>query len=162
MDNVDITLGHIREFKDPTDGTLGASSSGDLLSSRLVWAGLSSSSNESPHHRLTALDGSDFASLDASFFSSSPFASSPVPALPTADTRFAGSYRRKQGLGLRYTYSGFYGVNSQGSWWQVAVRCSRVPRGMPMGVVKGMTLPEETQIRRLVEHAIEDLDQLKE
>ena len=30
MDNVDITLGHIREFKDPTDGTLGASSFGDL------------------------------------------------------------------------------------------------------------------------------------
>lgn len=143
MDNVHLTHGHIRASKGTGDGTIVISPIGDLPESGLVWACPS-------------------AGGELSLASPIPFAHGPAPASTGANKRLVGAYRRKSGLQLRYTYSGSYGVDSEGSSWQVVVRCNRRLRGTPAGVLKGITSPDASTIRALVEKSIEELVQMKE
>lgn len=83
---------------------------------------------------------------------------------PTATMRtsVSGTYQRRQGDRRVYTYTGAYGVNSEGTWWLVSVRCDGKLKGTPMGVLEKERAPRYLPICRLIERQIEDLDQLAE
>jgi hypothetical protein len=157
-----MTLGHIRASKDMSDGTVVISPIGGLPASRLVWACLPSARTEISDRRNRALGGQDLSDLESGSLSTIPFAHGPQSASTGANKRLVGAFRRKSGLQLRYTYSGSYGVNSEGSWWRVVVRCNRRPRGAPAGELRGITTPDESAIRALVEQSIEELVQMRE
>jgi hypothetical protein len=145
MDNVDLTLGHLRASKCVRDGEVvntGPGTLADLPVQRLVWMPLLAC-----------------AGLDNDLYSRAPFAATAPPA---SAARLAGAYRRKSGLQMRYTYSGFYWPSAQGTSWIVTVRCNRRLRGTPTGHFNGVGFADDSGLRASVERAIEMLDQMME
>jgi hypothetical protein len=77
---------------------------------------------------------------------------------PTVRTPLSGSFHAKQGNAV-YAYSGTYGVNSEGTWWTVSVRCGDLVRGTLMGSLEQVKSPTPRQIAALIESRIEALEQ---
>jgi hypothetical protein len=140
MDNVDLTSGHIRAFKCVRDGNIVNASVeglGDLRASRPV------------------------AGEPLPLFPSTPFGAASVPVPAPGGTRLTGSYRRKRGLEMRYTYSGSYWTDPDGTSWMVTVRCNRQLRGTSTGSTRSAAA-SESDVRTLVERSIEELHQIEE
>lgn len=145
MDNVDLTVGHLRAFKYVREGEVVNASLGtlaDLPAKRLVWTAL----HPAPNHEIGLYSHAPFTAL--------------VPQ--AAAKRLAGAYRRKSGLAMRYTYSGYYWLSAQGTSWIVTVRCNRNLRGTPTGHFNGVGSADESGLRASVERVIEALDQMRE
>jgi hypothetical protein len=140
MDNVDLTLGHIRAFKCIRDGNI-------------VNASLEELGDFRAHRPVPG------AALP--LFPSEPFTAITVPTQPPAGTRLTGSYRRKCGREMRYTYSGSYWTEPEGTSWMVTVRCNRQLRGTSTGTSMGVA-PSESELRAFVERSIEALQEIEE
>jgi hypothetical protein len=80
----------------------------------------------------------------------------------TVRTTVSGTYQRRQGLQRLYTYTGAYGVNSEGTWWLVTVRWEGKLRGTPIGILPNGRSPTASRISQLIETQIEKLDQVAE
>jgi hypothetical protein len=61
-----------------------------------------------------------------------------------------------------YSYEGSYGVNSEGTWYLVTVRCGGRMKGTPMGALVGETIAEVADLHGLITRQIDDLDQVSE
>jgi hypothetical protein len=142
MDKVDLTLGHIRASKGIRDGNIVNASVeglGDLRVQRPV-----------PAEALP-------------LFPSAPFnVASAAPAPAPAGTPLNGSYRRKSGRELRYTYCGSYWRGPEGTAWMVTVRCNRRLRGTFTGTSYSAASPSESDLRALIERSIEELAHIEE
>lgn len=77
---------------------------------------------------------------------------------PTVRTPLSGFVHLKHGNAV-YAYSGTYGVNSEGTWWTVSVRCGDDVKGTLMGSLEQVKSPTPSQIAALIESRIEELDE---
>jgi hypothetical protein len=84
------------------------------------------------------------------------------PTTHTVVKKLQGSHQRLVGRQQVYSYEGSYGVNSEGTWYIVTVRCGGRVKGTPMGALVGHKVTEESRLHGLISSQIDDLDQVYE
>jgi hypothetical protein len=84
------------------------------------------------------------------------------PRTATKRTSLSGAYMRKTGEQALYTYSGAFGVSSEGVWWLVTVRRQGILKGTPIGTLVEVNGVTKSEICALIERQIEELDQVME
>lgn len=102
---------------------------------------------------------SPFGRHGASHRASAPVSS---PTTHTVVRKLRGSHQRRLGQQQVYSYEGSYGVNSEGTWYLVTVRCGGRVKGTPMGALVGQKVTEESRLHDLISNQIDELDQVHE